>query len=461
MTRVQRFGGMVVLVAVLAAGCTSTRTGSDAASGTIADTTTASDTSALAADGGETEPAGTLPAAGGDCLAPDDIAPWTGEVTAQVVPLQEATDTAVGVDAVVYPRPDHEGRPWSQWGQGIVLDDGRLLSAIGDHQGVDGNSYLYVYDPSTGTLTQIGDALSLTEHVAGEYGFGKIHAQMVPGACGLVYTSTYWGSRRGLQYTDDYHGDLLVRIDPQAETIGTTGVLLPEHGTASMAAWQEGGLLYAEAADPFGEKTGSFVALDATTGEVVFRDDDPAHGGYRSIAVDTEGRAYVTWGGIGLARFDPAAGAIEPLDATMPGDTLRAATVPDDAGTVYAVTRDPAVFFAIEPDGTIREVGSARGYTASMALAPEGDRFFYVPDAHGGSWEQGTPLIAVDTATGEEEVIVELNPLAEEQLGLRTGGSYSVAVDPSGDTVYVGLNAGDPDSRDTFGEILLVVVTLP
>jgi hypothetical protein len=145
----------------------------------------------------------------------------------------------------------------------------------------------------------------------------------------------------------------------------------------------------------------------------------------------------------------------------MPGEILRAATVPDANGRVYAVSRDPAVFFVIEPDGVITELGPAAGYTTSMALAPDGSVFYYVPDAHGGAWENGTPLIAVDTSTGESTVVVELNPMVESEYGLRAGGTYNVVVSDDGSTVFVALNAGDPATRDTFGEIVLAVVTLP
>jgi hypothetical protein len=119
------------------------------------------------------------------------------------------------------------------------------------------------------------------------------------------------------------------------------------------------------------------------------------------------------------------------------------------------------VFFVIEPDGEVRELGPADGYTASMALAPGGGHFYYVPDAHGGAWEAGTPLIAVDTATGESSVVVELNPLVESHFGLRAGGTYNVVVSADGSTVFVALNAGDPATRDSFGEVVLAVVTLP
>ncbi len=391
----------------------------------------------------------------------EDATSWQTLATAEAVTLQERTGDQPGVDAVVYPRPDYAGRPWSQWGQGIVLDDGRMLSAIGDHLGADGNSYLYEYDPRSRTLMQFADVLATVGHKPGDWGFGKVHAPMVKGRCGDVYVSTYWGKRRGLTFTDTYQGDVLLRLDPEGRTIENLGVILPGHGVASMASWPEGGLLYVEAADPFGKKVGAFVVLDMESGEIVFEDDDPSHGGYRSIAVDAQGRAYITWDGDGLARYDPASNTLDVLDTAMPGSVLRWATPPGQADTVYAVSRDPAVFFSISAEGDIEEIGPARGYTASMGLSPDGRTFYYVPDAHGRAWEQGTSLIAVDAATGEESVVVELNPLIETAMGLRTGGTYDVVVDPSGERVYIGLNAGNPASGDTFGEIVLAIVTLP
>jgi hypothetical protein len=95
-----------------------------------------------------------------------------------------------------------------------------------------------------------------------------------------------------------------------------------------------------------------------------------------------------------------------------------------------------------------------------VALDERGGRLLYVPGAHGDSWQQGTPLIAVDLRSGQESVLVRLNDLAEERLGLRLGGSYNLALDPSGRVLYVGLNAGAPGAEDAFGEVVLVVVHL-
>jgi len=105
------------------------------------------------------------------------------------------------VTGVVYPRPDYDGDPWSQWGQGVVLPDGRVISAIGDHLGRGGNSFIFVFDPATGVMTRVADVADSLSHPAESWGFGKVHGQMVLGEDGDVYFSTYWGHVGALSST--------------------------------------------------------------------------------------------------------------------------------------------------------------------------------------------------------------------------------------------------------------------
>ena len=387
--------------------------------------------------------------------------PRTGP-TAEGVVLMDGEQGGPRVEAFVYPHPGYEGNPWSQWGQGLVLRDGRFLSAIGDHLGADGNAYLYEYSPDSGTMTLLADVLSLTEHDPGAWGYGKIHGQMVPGPCDEVYFATYWGSREGLTFGPSYQGDRLFRLDPIENTIVDLGTPVPDHGIPSLAGSGQGALLYGEAPDPrYETDQGPFFVYDVERRETVFLDDDPSHVGFRNVAVDAEGRAYYSTGDGTLRVYDPRTGEARDHPDRMPGDWLRASTRPAADGTVYAVTTQPDVFFAIEPSGAIRTIGPARGYTTSMALDPDGERVLYVPGAHGDSWEQGTPLIALDPETGDEEVLLELNDAAEAALGLRLGGTYDLAVDPSRRIVYIGMNAGSASSGDSFGEVVLLVVHLP
>jgi len=410
-------------------------------------------------------PATTAPAPadnreGCEGLATD--VPWATDVQETSIVLAEGDDVTPRIEAVIYPHPDYEGSLWSQWGQGLVLDDGRHLSAIGDHLGRDGNSHLFEYDPATGTLTQIMDVLSIAEHTPGDWAFGKIHAQMVRGPCNTVMVTTYWGARRNIEFTAGYRGDVLISIDPQRRTVGTRGVMHPDHGTPSLAASPDRRLLYAEAVDPLHDgDAGAFVVRDAADGTTIFLDDDPAHIGYRSIAVGADGRAFYSIGDGGLAVYDPRTNTRSRLESRLPGEWLRAATEPDGRGVVYGVTTDDDVFFALDPDGTVRTLTEALGYTTSLALSADGTTVYSVPYAHGQSWRIGAPLMAMDTATGEQEIVVELQPLAEKHLGMRLGGTYNVAVDQQRGTIYIGMNAGDAASDDGFGEVVLLIVTLP
>lgn len=416
---------------------------------------------------GTDAPAGgqaAAPRTGGPCPEPGDGArAWEDGPAEELVTLSDGGD-GPRVRAVVYPRPDYEGNPWSQWGQGVVLEDGRFLSAIGDHQGRDGNSYLYVYDPAEQRLVRIGDVASLAGHDEGDWGYGKVHAPMVAGPCGEVYVASYWGTRTDLEFGGSYQGDVLLRLDPERRTSESLGTVLDEHGVPSMAGWPAGGLLYAEAADPerFDPQRGAFVVIDMATGEQVFAtDDEEDHRGFRAMAVDAEGRVTFSRTDGRLARWDPATGELSDLDVELPGEFLRAATPPAADGTIYLVTQEPDVLLALEPDGEVRELGDMAGYTASVALSPDGERLWYVPGAHGDAADEGTPLIEVDTASGDQRVLVELDPLARDALDLSLGGTYNVAVDPKGEVLYLGMNAAEPGADDTFGEVVLVVVDLP
>jgi hypothetical protein len=398
----------------------------------------------------------------GSCDLPAGEA-FVGGPSTDLIDLGEVN--GMRVEGAVYPRPDYTGEPWTMWGQGIALADGRFISAIGDHIGPDGNSFIYEYDPNTGTLATLGDLLSYVDHTPGSWGYGKVHGQMVNGPCGEVYFASYWGTNRDLVYDESYRGDVLFRLDPDARTMAALQVPVEEHGIPSVAAASDLGLVYGEAIDPVLESedldAGPFFVYDVVNEQVVFEGPAQPHVGFRNVMVDGEGRAYYSVDNSGgLAVYDPQSNDIQTHPHQMPGPWLRASTAPAPDGRVFAVTREPDVFFVLNPDGTIESLGSPAEYTATMAIHPDGDRFFFMPDAHGDAWAFGGALTSVDTNTGEQTVIAELNPLAEEGLGWRLGGTFGIAVAPAGDKIYIGANAGPLGADDGFGEVVLLVVHL-
>ena len=440
--------GAIILIGLSAGAAVGIALGSDPTVESVAITT-------------GTTATGTTPASSVCDIPPGE--PFVGGPTVDLVDL--GGSEGVRVEGVRYPRPDYDGNPWTQWGQGIVLPDGRFVSGIGDQLGPDGNSYLYEYNPEAGTLTMLGDILSYVDHVPGTWGYGKIHGQMVSGPCGEIYFSTYWGSYRGLEFEGDYRGDILFRLDPYDRTLSPLGVPVDLHGQASLASAPTLGLVFGESIDPVlkeqGVDQGPLFVYDVEQEKIVFLGPESPHVGFRSILVDSRGRAYYSVGDGKLAIYDPESGELGTHPATLPGNWLRAVTKVADDGSVYGVTREPDVFFALRPNGEIVDLGAAEGYTTSLALTPDGEHFFYMPGAHGNAWKLGGALTRVNTSTGRQEVVVKLNPLVEEGLGLTVGGTYNVAVSPDGKTVYVGANASPLGDDSGFGEVVLLVIHLP
>jgi len=393
----------------------------------------------------------------GGCPAVPTAAPQGP--SAVTTTLSDAGDP-MRISAVVYPRPDYPGRPWSQWGQGAVLPDGRFLSAIGDHQGVDGNSFLFLYEPDNGRLTRFADVLSLVDHRRGTFGYGKIHAPIVPLGCDRVVFATYWGTRTGLTYGGSYTGDRVFSLNPATLAIEDLGVPVPGHGIPSLAGHD--GLVYGEAVDPRGRPAGQqsdigeFFVLDPESRDVVYRDGDDRHIGFRTIGVDGSGRAFLAMTGSGLLRYDPN-GRLGVHPDPLPAGWLRATAAPAADGTVFGVTTQPERYVALRPDGRVDDLGPASGYIAAAALALGGEELLVVPGAHGDAWEAGAPLLAVDLASGREREVVKLGPLVQQKLGLVLGGSYNVAVDERTGRVFIGFNAG-ATTEEPWGEVVLVMV---
>jgi hypothetical protein len=317
-----------------------------------------------------------------------------------------------------------------------------------------------VYEPEPKRLTRFADVLSLVEREPGSFGYGKIHAQMVKVGCDSVVFGTYWGTRKELRYGGSYTGDRLFSINPSTLAIDSLGIPVPEHGIPSLAG--HGRLVYGEAVDPRGRPAGQsgdigdFFVFDTERREVVYRSDDQRHIGFRSMAVDAAGRAFVAMPGGGLLRYTPGA-ALTVHQASLPAGWLRAASEPGPDGTVYAVTTQPERYVALRPDGTVKEIGPASGYIAAIALSPAGTELLVVPGAHGEWSERGAPLLAVEIATGRERVVATPGPMVKERLGLVLAGSYNLAVDRRSGRIFVGYNAGSTSDKP-WGEVVLVTV---
>lgn len=379
------------------------------------------------------------------------------EVAVALEPLDSGA--SFEILAAEYPLPGPTEGLWSQWGQGIVSSvNGRHYSAVGDHLGPDGNSYIYEYDPARRTLARISDILSLVDHQPGAWGYGKIHSQMVEDRCGSIWTFTYWGTRTDMQYGNGYKGDLLIEIDPEGRTVRNHGALVGERGVPSLAITRDGRYLVAEAVDADTDD-GDLVVVDVANASLVQVADDPDHIGFRALAVDHQGRVLYSTADGSLMALIPDTGETVDIGIRLPGgesEFLRAATPVMPTGSLYGVSQYGYELFAIDEDGSLEVIGNAEEYTTSLAVTPEGDRLFWMPGAHGDAWEMGAPILQLDTATGEITELVSLVEPFEESLGLRPGGSYSITYHEG--SLIIGLNASTLDDDSGFGTVVLVVI---
>jgi hypothetical protein len=390
---------------------------------------------------------------------PSDGVPFRSDASVTLEPLDN--DAGLGLFAAEYPLPGPTEGLWSQWGQGIVAPTGLHYSALGDHLGADGNSYIYEYDPVSRTLTRVMDVLSLVDHQPGAWGYGKIHSQMVLDDCGSIWAFTYWGTRRDIEYGNGYEGDLLLEIDPHSRAIRNHGAVVGERGVPSLIGALGGQYIVAEAVEAESDD-GELYVFDTATGEAVHQVDDPDHIGFRSLAVDSEGRVLYSVEGAQLRALDVTTGETSETGIEIPGEDdeedpefLRAATPVLPDGYWYGATQESDQLFRVSADGEVEVLADTDGYTASLAYTPEGDRIFWLPGAHGSSWETGANVLAYDTATGEvTEVISLLEPF--EELGLLPGGTYSITYHE--ESLILGVNASTLDDDSGFGTVVLVVI---
>lgn len=408
----------------------------------------------------------------------------TGDFLKPPKKLKPPTDFTIARQAPVVefapaPLPETPADPWSIWGYGLLHSNGKFYVPLGDHLGVNSNSYLYEYDPQTKVLRQVADVQSAVEGFKpGDFGYGKIHGRLNEGPDGGIYFATYWGKWR--TENEHYEGDRIFRYDPKTESLTDLG--MPKFGwgypSTHMAAEQ--GLFYAEGHKRKGNSQGDpdnnylasgytnfkdpyqikFMVYDLAKQEVIF------HGGHEGLAygrdffVDAQGNAYWNNGEGTLEKYDPRTNAVSQVDVKMPGSTIRRTAGPDAHGAMYGVTHDTHNLFRFDPQaGTIRTIATVWADSPGMDVTSDGKYVYYVPGGHGPS--SGTPLIQVHVADGSQKVIAFLHSAIWEQTRFNLGGTYCVQVSDDGGTAYIGFNGKAGEQDAAWGELAVVAAQIP
>ena len=373
------------------------------------------------------------------------------------------------VDFLYYPGQDYPGKPWSAWGDSLAVD-GRYYASIGDHLAPAGNAFVYEYDPRTKRFRQLLDVRELLDLPDGHYTPGKIHGRIDMGKDGWLYLATHRGSSRVTNDRYHFKGDWIIRLDPEngeAQIVAHGPVA--KHSIPAGVLDPERLIFYGGTVAGESDEI-RFFAYDAARRRLLYTGPEgPAR--YMILARST-GRVYFTRGNDGkyddgaLVRYDPVAGGSPVEIAGTIG--IRAATGETPQGLVYAVSQarrgeDATLWsFDVQTERIENLDSPAVGtqtYITSIDADPSGRYLYYVAGAHGGSWDDGSPLVQFDTRTKRKKVIAFLHPFYETEYGARLAGTFSLAVDPSGDKVYITWNVSR-GSR-AWDSCALTVVHIP
>jgi hypothetical protein len=385
--------------------------------------------------------------------------------------LQEGVEiakTAPTVDFMYYHEQTYPGKPWSVWGDSVAVG-GKYYSAIGDHLKPQGNAFVYEYDPQKKTLRTLVNVKELLGMPAGHYVPGKIHSRIDMGSDGWLYFATHRGGTRVT--TDEYHykGDWIIRHHPKT---GDTEIVVqapvPKHCIPTSVLDPDRLIFYGGTAAGNRKDPVQFFAYDIRKRKVLH---SVPNGPYRYlIFAKSTGRVYYVAEDEGpLMRYDPADGKPPQQIAGKIG--MRAATQETSDGYVYTVSTrgDGTVWRFNTKTEKIDRIGHAavgkQTYVTSLDVDSTGRFLYYVCGAHGGSQDDGTPIIQFDIKTGKKKVLAFLHPFYKEKYGYVHLGTFGSAINEDGSKLYVTWNGnrGGADARGRVGfdTCALTVIHIP
>lgn len=374
------------------------------------------------------------------------------------------------VDFLYFPGQTYPGKPWSAWGNSLAVQ-GKYYASIGDHLAPGGNAFVYEYDPDTKHFRQLVDVKKLLQLPEGHYTPGKIHSRLDLGDDGWLYFSTHRGSTRVT--TDKYHyqGDWVLRVRPgtgRSEVVACGPV--PKHCLPASVLDPKRLIFYGTATP--GDRTDNeglkFFAYDLKAHKLL--DASPDGPARCLMFASSTGRVYYTPGQADhpLMRFDPERGG-PPVP--IPGDIgIRAATREVPPGVIYTVSMAgkgvEATLYAFDTrTEKVRKLGPAavgsQQYVAALEADAAGRYLYYVPGAHGGSDADGSPVVQFDVQTGKKKVLAFLTSFYRQQYGGTPRGTYSLALDPRGERLYITWNVSRIDKSKAWDCCALTVVHIP
>lgn len=359
---------------------------------------------------------------------------------ARTAPLVEAV-----LYSELYPLPVTD-LGWSHWGQGCLASDGCFYSAIGDHRSIDGNAFLYRYDPRQRQLTKVLDLQKFTGHRAGDYGHGKIHGR-IDEFRGSLYFATNWDGEPGPEHFNErFRGGIIIRYDLEGQKPEHLGAPRYQTSYPVHIVDRRRGLMYLIAMDD------TIMGIDLERRTRMFdRLGEGVQYGKRGLICDEEtGLVYFpgrqsSSGRIVMYELDPEKATIRETRAMFPNDgtSLRAATPRKSRDGWFYCSTFKGLFFRFHPQNElIEELPNGNGaYLTSLALSPD-DRFLYYTggSCSGEAWKQGCPVIQYDIEHQQPKVLAFLHPFFQQKYKYLCGGTFGLVIEETGRTLYIAMN---------------------
>jgi len=391
---------------------------------------------------------------------PDGAAIHSGTSPLLLTPTDTLRDgvaiakTAPQVDFLYYDCQTYEPVKglWSNWGDGLVVGD-VYYSAIGDHDSPGGNAFVYAYDSRTKELKPLLDVRSILKKPDGHYTPGKIHSLIGQGKDGWLYFSTHRGSTRiAFDPNANYRGDWIMRHHPETGKSEIVASQPLEMQSLPMGMLDpERMIWYGGTADGLKEKEPQLLVYDLVKRKVIYSDErGPARA---AILSGKTGKLYFSpskRGEAELLRFDPKTpNTLTPIGASL---GHRCTTAESSGGLVYTIDGDALWVFDCNTEKA-KSLGptavGSKDYITSVDLDPKTERYlYYVPGAHGGAEKDGTPLVQYDLETNTRKVIAFLGDYLFENTGYLAQGTFSTAISPEGDKVYITWNGNSSSTAE-------------
>lgn len=375
------------------------------------------------------------------------------------------------------PYPEDNKGVWSSWSESILASDGNYYSAISDHRGVDGRTFIVRYDPESGEQTRVFDSYALFSHTPGTYGHGKLHGRLDEYPPGYIMAATYWGippldtKFEGELWTGEIPGGHLIRVNMAKGTTEDLGVPFKRDSWPMHATDTKRGIFYGIGYDRH------FLAYDLDGMRPLYAALPPPNVLWferATLTDETSGNCYST-SRERLVKYNPESNTMTHLAAETPDNphnddpaaSMRCYTSRRTADGYYLCQTMDGMIFKFFPDTeTVETVDVNWGdgyYCTSMALSP-GDRYvYYTVDVHGSSFEHGCPVVQYDLIKKRRKAIAFLHPYYDKQYGYVFGGSYSVTLNADGSRLFITWNgkfqAGDDVA--TFGDPTIMLIDVP